>query len=103
MVLNELLLNAVEHGFPAREESDLSGDFGEVVISAHRFRRQLHVSVADNGRGLPADFDLGSADRLGLQIVRGLAQGELRGSIEMRPRANGGTEAVLVVPLNRRP
>ena len=53
--------------------------------------------------GAPADFDLGSADRLGLQIVRSLAQGELRGSIEMRPRAGGGTEAVLVVPLNRRP
>ena len=99
MVLNELLLNAVEHGFPVREESD---DLGEVVISAHRFRRQLHVTVADNGKGLPDDFVLDSADRLGLQIVRTLAQGELRGTIEMRPRAGGGTEAVLVVPLNRR-
>ncbi len=99
MVLNELLLNAVEHGFPVREDSD---EHGEVVVSAHRFRRQLHVSVADNGRGLPDNFVLDSADRLGLQIVRTLAQGELRGSIEMRPRAGGGTEAVLVVPLNRR-
>jgi two-component sensor histidine kinase len=99
MVLNELLLNAVEHGFPVRDDGD---DMGEVVISAHRFKRQLHVSVADNGKGLPDDFALDSADRLGLQIVRALAQGELRGSIEMRPRATGGTEAVLVVPLNRR-
>ena len=82
MVLNELLLNAVEHGF-AR------GSDGEVVISAHRFRRQLHVSVADNGRGLPEDFDLDGADRLGLQIIRTLARGELRGSIEMRNRAEG--------------
>jgi two-component sensor histidine kinase len=95
MVLNELLLNAVEHGFSA-------GSDGEVVISAHRFRRQLHVSVADNGKGLPADFDLDSADRLGLQIVRALARGELRGSIEMRDRAGGGTEAILVVPLGLR-
>ena len=99
MVLNELLLNAVEHGFPVREEGD---EMGEVVISAHRFKHKLHVSVADNGKGLPDDFALDSADRLGLQIVRALAQGELRGSIEMRPRATGGTEAVLVVPLNRR-
>jgi two-component sensor histidine kinase len=88
MVLNELLLNAVEHGFPG------GGTDGEVVISAHRFRRQLHVSVADNGRGLPPSFDLDGADRLGLQIVRTLARGELRGS--------GGTEAVVVVPLNAR-
>jgi two-component sensor histidine kinase len=74
-----------------------------VVISAHRFRRQLHVSVADNGRGPAGRLRPGLGRPLGLQIVRGLAQGELRGSIEMRPRANGGTEAVLVVPLNRRP
>jgi two-component system, sensor histidine kinase PdtaS len=98
MVLNELLLNAVEHGFAGNE-----GDgYGEVVISAHRFRRQLHVSVADNGKGLPPDFDLDAPDRLGLEIVRTLARGELRGSIEMRARAGGGTEAVLVVPLTRR-
>jgi two-component sensor histidine kinase len=96
MVLNELLLNAVEHGFSA-------GSDGEVVISAHRFRRQLHVSVADNGRGLPPDFDVDAADRLGLQIVRTLARNELRGTIEMRDRAGGGTEAVLVVPLTPRP
>jgi two-component sensor histidine kinase len=99
MVLNELLINAVEHGFSGREDAD---EMGEVVISAHRFRRQLHVTVADNGRGLPAGFNLGTSDRLGLQIVRTLAQGELRGSIEMRPRPGGGTEAVLVVPLGRR-
>jgi two-component sensor histidine kinase/PAS domain-containing protein len=99
MVLNELLLNAVEHGFTGREDGD---EMGEVVISAHRFRRQLHVTVADNGKGLPEGFSLENSDRLGLQIVRTLAQGELRGSIEMRPRAGGGTEAVLVVPLGRR-
>jgi len=95
MVLNELLLNAVEHGFTP-------GSGGEVVISAHRFRRQLHVSVADTGCGLPDGFDLDTGDRLGLQIVRTLARGELRGSIEMRGRAGGGTEAVLVVPLGAR-
>ncbi len=95
MVLNELLLNAVEHGFAG-------GSDGEVVISAHRVRRQLHVSVADTGRGLPDDFDLDAADRLGLQIVRTLARGELRGSIEMRGRPGGGTEAVVVVPLAAR-
>jgi hypothetical protein len=92
MVLNELLLNAVEHGFPAAsagEEAepaadaapDLGGAAGpepdrpEVVVSAHRFRKQLHVSVTDNGRGLPAEFDAESGSRLGLQIVRALATG----------------------------
>jgi hypothetical protein len=37
-----------------------------------------------------------------LQIVRTLATGELRGSIELRRRPEGGTEAVMVVPLTKR-
>jgi two-component sensor histidine kinase len=59
MVLNELLINAVEHGFPAGEDDTPADPSvpppgpGEVVVAAHRFRKQLHVSVADNGRGLP--------------------------------------------------
>jgi two-component sensor histidine kinase len=96
MVLNELLLNAVEHAFP----EDAIG--AEVVISAHRFRKILQVTVADNGRGLPEDFNPGSSKRLGLQIIRTLTTGELRGSIEMRNRPEGGAEAVLEVPLAKR-
>jgi two-component sensor histidine kinase len=120
MVLNELLINAVEHGFPASEfppgespvgespigespadEAPAAGP-GEVVVAVHRFRKQLHVTVADNGRGLPDGFKADSSGRLGLQIVRALATGELRGTIELRSRAGGGTEAVLVVPLGKR-
>jgi two-component sensor histidine kinase len=119
MVLNELLINAVEHGFPATGEDELPpaepqpalgadgsmtppAPAGEVVVSAHRFRKQLHVTVADNGQGLPEGFRADASGRLGLQIVRALATGELRGSIELRNRAGGGTEAVLVVPLGKR-
>jgi two-component sensor histidine kinase len=96
MVLNELLLNAVEHGFSSDVDAPMAG---EVVVRAQRQRKQLRVTVADNGRGLPAGFDSTDSERLGLQIVRTLATGELRGSIELRDRVGGGTEAVLVLPL----
>ena len=103
MVLNELLINAVEHGFAEDEESTTpSRTDAEVVVSAHRFRKQLHVTVADNGAGLPDDFRADAGGRFGLQIVRALATGELRGTIELRNRSGGGTEAVLVVPLEKR-
>ncbi|WP_026275137.1 sensor histidine kinase [Salinispora tropica] len=105
MVLNELLLNAVEHGFPADEEAGeqpgAAGSSPEVVVSAHRFRKILHVSVADNGGGLPPGFDAERGGSLGLQIVRALVTGELRGTIELRTSASGGTEALLVLPLDR--
>ena len=101
MVLNELLINAVEHGFGEEGEGPLP-ESAEVVVTVHRFRKQLHVTVGDNGRGLPDDFSADAGGRLGLQIVRALATGELRGTIELRNRAGGGTEAVLVVPLGKR-
>ncbi|WBB66619.1 PAS domain-containing sensor histidine kinase [Micromonospora sp. WMMD812] len=133
MVLNELLLNAVEHGFPPADEapaeatgvavpgggaagepvagellagepeagSGAPGSAPEVVVSAHRFRKQLHVTVTDNGRGLPTGFDAERGGNLGLQIVRALVTGELRGTIELRHGSGGGTEALLVVPLGR--
>jgi len=95
MVLNELLVNAVGHGFAG-------GDGGEVVVTVHRRRKELHVSVADTGKGLPDDFNLDGSERLGLQIVRTLVAGELRGTIVLQPRSTAGTEAVLVVPLTKR-
>jgi nitrate/nitrite-specific signal transduction histidine kinase len=67
-----------------------------------RRRHELRVTVADTGRGLAAGHDRPGGDgnqQLGLQIVRTLAAGELRGTIELAGRAGGGTEAVLVVPL----
>lgn len=94
LVITELLQNALEHAYGPK-------DSGDVVLSAHRWRGRLHVRVSDNGRGLPQDFSLESSQRLGLQIVRTLVTGELGGTLELRPRAEGGTEAVLVLPLTR--
>jgi two-component sensor histidine kinase len=62
----------------------------------------VYVTVTDGGAGLPAGFQLDRSPRLGLQIVRTLVTGELRGTIELRTRPEGGTEAALVVPLVRR-
>jgi two-component sensor histidine kinase len=73
-----------------------------VIVTPRRFRKQLHVTVSDNGRGLPDGFRSDSNGRLGLQIVRALATGELRGTIDLRDRDGGGTEAVVVVPLRTR-
>jgi two-component sensor histidine kinase len=95
MVATELLQNALEHAFAPSEA-------GEVVLAAHRWRGVLHVTVADSGCGLPAGFDLEGSERLGLQIVRALVTGELGGTLELRPRSEGGTVAVVVLPLNRR-
>ena len=92
MVLNELVLNAVEHAFV--------GCGGSIDVRAAREERALRVEVCDDGRGLPGDFDLTTSTRLGLQIVRTLVDGELRGRLTLDAREGGGTAVVLEVPLD---
>jgi two-component sensor histidine kinase len=96
MVVTELVQNAIEHAFDPADKG------GRVVIRADRSARSLEIVVDDDGRGLPEGFSLEASDRLGLQIVRTLVSAELDGSLEMRPAPDGGTNAVLRVPIGRR-
>jgi two-component sensor histidine kinase len=96
MVMTELVQKAIEHAFDP-------GAKGTVVIRAQRSARWLDVVIHDDGRGLPPGFSLERSDRLGLQIVRTLVTTELSGSIGLHPGADEGTDAVLRVPLGRRP
>jgi two-component system, sensor histidine kinase PdtaS len=93
MILTELLQNALQHGFPAPVQ-----DQGLLEVIAVRDAERLTVTVADNGVGLPADFDLDSTTSLGLQIVRTLVVSELGGRLRIVPRPDGGTEAVVTLP-----
>ena len=91
MVLTELLQNAVEHGV-----TDLPGR--TVEISAQRGEAGLlRMQVRDDGRGLPAGFDMDASDRLGLQIVRTLVETELGGQLRLDPAPGGGTTATVEV------
>jgi len=94
LAVTELVQNAVEHGFPA----DASGT---VTIAGAVADGVLRLSVSDDGAGLPADFSLADADRLGLQIVRSLIADELGGTLAAGPGARSGTEVELTVELDR--
>jgi two-component system, sensor histidine kinase PdtaS len=91
MVLTELLQNALEHG--------LRGRSGVVEVSTRRLESELEIVVADDGEGLPVGFSLSASPRLGLQIVRTLVEGDLRGQLEIVPRPGGGTLATLRIPV----
>jgi two-component sensor histidine kinase len=89
VVLSELVQNAIEHGRGA----------AVLEVCAARADGELRVEVVDDGSGLPAGFDIGRSDRLGLQIVRTLVEGELGGRLALTRRDGGGTLASVVVPL----
>jgi two-component sensor histidine kinase len=91
MALSELVHNAVEHGY----DEGVRGRVEVVVECASADR--LHVEVVDDGRGLPAEFVMADSDRLGLQIVRTLVEGELGGRLTVSRRTSGGTVAAIDV------
>lgn len=68
LVLNELIQNAVEHGFKIAA-------VGEVHINVETTDGQVAIWVSNNGDSLPAGFDTQVASHLGLQIVANLSRG----------------------------
>ncbi|MGD9047114.1 MAG: ATP-binding protein, partial [Anaerolineae bacterium] len=90
LVINELLQNALEHGYERQEG-------GTVTVNLHDDGEQVTISVDDDGVGLPKEFDLAETSSLGLQIVKALAEGDLRGSFELDGRDNG-VSAVVTFP-----
>lgn len=93
IVLNELIANAIEHGFEGRER-------GEIRMTAARMNDRLVVRVADDGAGLPEGTSR-ATEGLGLQLVRGLVETGLRGTFtlykhsgnpDIGERAEGSTD-----------
>ena len=95
LVLTELVHNALAHAFDP-------GVAGEVVVTASRSAGALDVIVADDGHGMPEGFDVEASKGLGLQIVRTLLDSELASALQVRPRAGGGTEAVIRLTMRGR-
>ena len=92
MVLTEVLQNSLEHGF---------GDHpGTIVVTARRLVGRLHVTIEDDGVGLPEGFDLDNSTSLGLSIVRTLVESELDGTLEMGVNPGGGTRVSVDLPVH---
>ena len=72
LILNELIQNAIEHGFQERTEGSLT-----VTLSEHEQR--VTLEVVNDGAPLPRGFDPKQSNSLGLQIVESLAREDLGG------------------------
>jgi two-component sensor histidine kinase len=84
LVLNELVSNAIEHGFRERKE-------GRIDIALDADAEDVWIRVQDNGDGLPPVFDLTTSRGLGLQIARTLVEKDLRGRIGITNGGDGTT------------
>lgn len=77
LIVNELVSNCLKHAFP-------DGRAGEVRVEVQSADggTAMCLKVADNGVGLPADFNLGQLRSLGLQLVSDLI-GQIEGRLEI--------------------
>ena len=116
LVLNELLQNALEHGFENRKSGTLTARIerisaknggtgmstesvpGMADISTKENSDILLLQVEDDGVGLPRNFDLQKTKSLGLKIVQTVVQSDLKGTFQLQSGAGGrGTVARVLI------
>jgi len=66
LILNEAITNSIKYAFPDRE--------GLIHISIIEEDDYLLLTIADNGIGLPNDFDKVKTNSLGMKLMKGLSK-----------------------------
>ncbi len=91
IILNELLMNAIQHAFSGEIEGRIKVRF------SRQSEKEFRLSVEDNGVGLPDNFSLNSTGSLGLILVDALVQ-QLHGKLTIEN--NGGSRFIVVFHVN---
>ena len=82
LIINELISNALKHGFP-------DGRQGDITIAMHPVNNKIKLVVSDTGVGFPEGIDFRNTTTLGMQLVTSLVE-QLEGTIEL-DRRDGST------------
>ena len=92
LVLNELVQNAVEHGFKTLDD-------GRIVVQLSQTEGEMRVAVLNDGETLPAGFTVRGSDSLGLSIVETLVRGDLGGTFTLEnAKFDHGIIAIVLFP-----
>ncbi len=92
LIVNELLTNAVKYAFDDATNSSIS------VSVAHEVPNIL-ITLSDNGKGLPNDFNPAASKGLGMLIVTALVS-QVGGELSVVPQTDGAC-FVISIPANR--
>jgi len=76
LVLNEAISNTIKYAFPNERKGNVKISFQAIEDGTCR------LSIADDGIGLPLDFDADDSESLGMSLMTGLTE-QLYGKIEM--------------------
>lgn len=95
LILNEMLQNAIEHGFENR-------DHGRLDVSFLKKNGYYELSIKNDGQGLPEGIDIFKSKSLGLKIIKTMAESDLRGSFTISSVPEGGTLALVTIPIDNK-
>ena len=76
LIVNELISNSLKYAFPAQQEGEI-----KIELICDEMMK-FYLTVSDNGVGLPANFNIETAETLGLRLVRMLTR-QLKGILEI--------------------
>lgn len=96
LVINELLQNALEHGFDIRSSDSTQITSGTIEMTFEDFGDAVGLTVHDDGHALPPDFDLDKVGSLGLKVVQMLVTQDLKGQIDLK--SDHGVSAIVRFP-----
>lgn len=92
LIVNELILNSIEHAFAGRTH-------GLIGLAVSNTEAVYAFDLYDDGNGLPAGFDVCRSKSLGLQIVRTLIEGDMGGTFTLE--SDHGTHARITLPRHK--
>jgi PAS domain S-box-containing protein len=98
LLVNELITNIIKHAFPGGNPRPGCRSC-EVLISMERDGSYYTLTVADNGKGIPANLKLEDTETMGLLLVRMLGEHQLGGRVDIDRTA--GTRVVLTFKPSR--
>lgn len=81
LILNELITNAIKYAFSSTADATIL-----IKLSGSDDHKHIYLTISDNGRGLPEDFDIDRAMSFGLKLVRGLVE-DLNGRFSIESKA----------------
>jgi two-component sensor histidine kinase len=87
LILNEAITNAIKYAFGRSKNGKIS------ISLSHISDTQLLLSIADNGRGLPTEFDSKVGASMGMELLRGMTD-DLGGSFSIE--TNNGTQIKVI-------
>jgi PAS domain S-box-containing protein len=94
LIVNELVTNALKHGFP-------DGRSGRLSISLTDTGEKLTLRVSDDGVGLPENFSATESGSLGMKLVRSLSR-QIRAELSIVYNGPGASVSVTLAAPERK-